>query len=415
MMKESEIEGEIDVSEINKSLYKTCKSICKIIVSNQISSGFLIKLYRGKNQFYCLMANKHFITKEMIKKKETIDIFYNNEKNKKVIKLDNEERYIKDYTDLGIEVLIIEIIEKDNINEDSFLLPDLEYINGYEKYKNKEIYIPQYLGNEELNYSKGKIKEINKYEFSYSSNTNKGASGSPIFIEGRKKVIGIHKQDAKDNGDNYGIFIGPIIELLNKENSITQGKIVFNENGNYYIGHIFNGTAHGKGIIYYKNGSILYEGDFVNGKYEGNGKEIYENGTYYIGQFLNVFRHGKVVLYYQNNSILYEGDFDNDIFEGNGKLIYENGNYFIGQFMNGLAHGKGKAYNKYGSIVYEGDFANDKFEGNGKEIYDNGNYYIGQFLNGLKHGKGTIYNKNGSILYKGDFVNDHRKSNCLIF
>ena len=42
-------------------------------------------------------------------------------------------------------------------------MPDMEYINGYEKFENKEIYITQYPGGEELSYSKGKIKEINKY------------------------------------------------------------------------------------------------------------------------------------------------------------------------------------------------------------------------------------------------------------
>lgn len=28
---------------------------------------------------------------------------------------------------------------------------------------------------------------------------------------------------------------------------------------------------HGRGTLYFKNGTIQYEGDFVNGKYEGYG------------------------------------------------------------------------------------------------------------------------------------------------
>ena len=277
--------------------------------------------------------------------------------------------------------------------------------------KNKEIYIPQYQEGEGLSCSKGKIKEINNYKFSHLSNSKKGSSGSPIFMEGRIKVIGIHMH-SEDKYENYGFFIGPIIDLL-KKNIETYVKMI-HESGNYYIGQWVNGLAHGKGTIYYKNGSILYDGDFVDGKYEGNGRENYENGTHYIGQFLGGYRHGKGVMYYNNGSILYEGDFANDIIEGNGKLIRENGTYYIGQFLNGLAHGKGVMYTKNGSVLYEGDLVNDKFEGNGKEIYDNGNYYIGQFLNGYKHGKGTLYNKDGKILYKGNFVNDHYNK-CLIF
>ena len=414
MMKERENESEIDDPEINKCFQKVCKSICKIVISNKIDSGFLIKLYRGNNPFYCLMTNEHAITKEMIELKETIEIYYDNGNIRKEIKIDTEERYIKDYKNLEIDALIIEILEKDNINKDYFLLPDLEYINGYENYINKEIYIPQYSEGGDLNYAKGKIKEINNYEFSHLSNSKKNSSGNPIFIKGSIKVIGISKQSVENNSENYGNFIGSIIELLKKENLEEYVKMI-HENGNYYIGPWVNGSANGKGTIYYKNGSILYEGNFVEGKYDGKGKENYENGTYYIGQFLGGFRHGKGVLYYKNRSILYEGDFANDIFEGNGKLIHENGNYYIGQFSKGLAHGKGTVYCKNGSILYEGDFANDKFEGNGKEIYDNGNYYIGQFLNGYKHGKGIEYNKNDSILYKGDIFNNHRKSNCLIF
>jgi len=42
----------------------------------------------------------------------------------------------------------------------------------------------------------------------------------------------------------------------------------------------------------------MYEGDFINGEIEGNGKYIFENGNYYIGQFKNDLRNGKGILYY---------------------------------------------------------------------------------------------------------------------
>ena len=72
-----------------------------------------------------------------------------------------------------------------------------------------------------------------------------------------------------------------------------------------------NGNKHGKGIIYYKNGNIKYEGDFINDKYEGNGKYIYESGYYYICEWLNGNRYGKGIIYYKNGNIRYEGDFIN--------------------------------------------------------------------------------------------------------
>ena len=53
----------------------------------------------------------------------------------------------------------------------------------------------------------------------------------------------------------------------------------------------------------FKNGDIKYDGDFVNGKREGNGKYIYEDSEYYIGQWLNDKRHGKGKEYYKNGDI----------------------------------------------------------------------------------------------------------------
>ena len=69
-----------------------------------------------------------------------------------------------------------------------------------------------------------------------------------------------------------------------------------------------NGLQHGKGKEYYKNDNIIYDGDFVNDKYEGNGKLIFENGEYYFGQWLNGLQHGKGKEYYKNGNIKYDGD-----------------------------------------------------------------------------------------------------------
>ena len=55
----------------------------------------------------------------------------------------------------------------------------------------------------------------------------------------------------------------------------------------------------------------MYDGEFVNDKFEGNGKYIYENGEYYIGQWLNDHRHGKGIKYYKNGNIKYDGEFVN--------------------------------------------------------------------------------------------------------
>ena len=42
----------------------------------------------------------------------------------------------------------------------------------------------------------------------------------------------------------------------------------------------------------------MFDGYFINGKFDENGKYIFENGRYYIGQFKNGLRNGKGKLYY---------------------------------------------------------------------------------------------------------------------
>ncbi len=135
------------------------------------------------------------------------------------------------------------------INEDYFLLPDLEYLYGYEQYEKKEIFIPQFPGGGQLSSSKCRIGEIYNNIFSHSASTKHWPSGSPIFLSRTIKVIGIHKGGKNYEKRNFGIFIGPIIESLkndedkNKyEKNEGKGEYIC-ENGEYYIGQNLNGLS----------------------------------------------------------------------------------------------------------------------------------------------------------------------------
>ena len=72
----------------------------------------------------------------------------------------------------------------------------------------------------------------------------------------------------------------------------------------------------------------MYEGDFVNDKYEGNGKYIWEDGDIYIGQFKNGLRNGKGTYYniaekYRNPCIDYLGQFEVGSINGEEAYCYE--------------------------------------------------------------------------------------------
>ena len=61
-----------NIRPINSCLYDVCPSICKIIFSNTIGTGFFIKLYKSDKSLFLLMTNEHIITKDMIKKKKKL-------------------------------------------------------------------------------------------------------------------------------------------------------------------------------------------------------------------------------------------------------------------------------------------------------------------------------------------------------
>ncbi len=226
--KKDEREDEImikkhNIEEIDMDLYGVVNSICKIIINlpNNIrifGSGFLIKLYKNINPLFCLMTNEHVIKKTYIEQNQSIEIYYHNQAKNIKIKLDKKERFIRDFRDIDLDVIIIEILSKDNIKEDYFLLPNIDYINKYNNLINSKIYIPQFPELEKLSNSKGKIIKINKNEFSHDACTKQGSSGSPILLQNTKNVIGIHKQGCPSKNENYGDFIFPILNLLEKEN-----------------------------------------------------------------------------------------------------------------------------------------------------------------------------------------------------
>ena len=152
-----------DLNPIN-NIMEIGKSICKIITSKSLGTGFLIKLNKKNKQFYCLMTNEHVIKQNMISNKETIKVFYDNQRKNFELELDKNERFIQDFLYLGLDVTLIEILPKDNISDDYFLLPNLEYINGYKQFENKKIYIFQFPEGGNLSYSVGIIKNVNSYK-----------------------------------------------------------------------------------------------------------------------------------------------------------------------------------------------------------------------------------------------------------
>ena len=200
------------------------------------------------------------------------------------------------------------------------------------------------------------------------------------------------------------------------------------------------------------NDELIYEGEYLNGKRNGKGKE-YDNGyLIFEGEYLNGNRWNGYE-YDGYNNILYELKNGNGIlknfncglfkFEGvylNGQkkgkgMEYSNSGYllFEGEYLNGKRHGRGKEYDKKGKLIFEGEyFKKNRWTGKGYDglnniIYElkNGKGYVkeyeesklrfeGEYLNGQKNGKGKEY-YNGKLIYEGEYLyNDRRSGNFFI-
>ena len=389
-------------------------SICTIKIQKNSETitgiGFLLKFYIDKEMFYCLISSENRICKN-IKNIDLISVNYGQSKTSN-IKLNTTGRYKSIFNEY-LEVTIVEITDEDGISEDYFLFPEEDIRNN--KLINYQIKLPILLDGNKIIINQVSIEIINNLKFKFSCYMEKNSSsGSPIFLKDSEDVLGIHKIENLNRIDNYGYFIYPIIEKIEGEmrkrrnhGKYENGKYTWDD-GKYYEGELKNNMPHGKGKKYYRNGKILYEGDFINGKFDGKGKYIYDDGEYYEGDFKKGLRNGEGTEYYSNEKINYEGYFIKDKYEGEGKYIWEDGTYYIGHWKNGLRNGKGKQYNSSGNVIYEGIYCDDKIDGFGKYFWENGEYYEGRFKEGQLHGYGKNYYSNGNIKYEGHFKHGER-------
>ena len=188
-----------------------------------------------------------------------------------------------------------------------------------------------------------------------------------------------------------------------------------------FDGEYLNGIKNGKGKEYYKNGQLVFEGEYlydhklrgkyyINGilEYEGeylykrkyNGKGYDENGNI-IYELIN--GNGKVKEY-KSKKLKFDGEYLNGRKSGEGKEYNWNGSLlFEGEYKNGKRW-NGKGYDGKNNIVYE--LKNGK--GYLKEYYFNRLVFEGEYVNGQKNGKGKEYDWVGNVIFEGEYLNGVR-------
>eukprot|EP00252_Welwitschia_mirabilis_P020641 TRINITY_DN5097_c0_g1_i1.p1 TRINITY_DN5097_c0_g1~~TRINITY_DN5097_c0_g1_i1.p1 ORF type:complete len:483 (-),score=59.70 TRINITY_DN5097_c0_g1_i1:611-2059(-) len=172
---------------------------------------------------------------------------------------------------------------------------------------------------------------------------------------------------------------------------IREGVEVFS-NGDVYEGEFHQGKFSGSGVYYYYvNGR--YEGDWVDGKYDGYGVETWARGSRYRGQYRQGLRHGYGVYRFYTGDV-YAGEWTNGQSHGCGVQTCEGGSRYVGQFKCGVKHGLGYYHYRNGD-TYAGEYFADKMHGFGVYNFANGHRYEGAWHEGKRQGLGMYTFRNG--------------------
>ena len=170
--------------------------------------------------------------------------------------------------------------------------------------------------------------------------------------------------------------------------------------GAIYRGGFQGALLHGKGEYVAKN--FRYEGEFREGRKEGQGTYVWANGNRYEGPFAADAPNG-VGKYSFANGDVYTGEIRDGALTGRGTYVSKSGDALEGTFVNGTIQGVGTQRFASGDR-YEGEFKDGRASGKGRYLGADGHRVEGEFVDGLPHGKGVHSFANGDR-YEGDI--DH--------
>lgn len=161
----------------------------------------------------------------------------------------------------------------------------------------------------------------------------------------------------------------PFSKIIFSSDSYMWGNhVVVKDNDTTYSGDFLFGKFHGQGKYFTEDGNV-YEGGWKNGKMDGNGRYTWTDGTVYDGEWKDGKKDGKGRYIWADGTV-YDGEWKDDKKDGKGRYTWTDGSVYDGEWRDGKKDGKGIYFNKDGR--YEGVYKDDLRDGRGVFITENG-------------------------------------------
>ena len=298
--KESKIEDHGNVipkSEIF-NIFKKESAMCKIVYENidkgllesGHGSGFFCEIEGNFPIKYALFTNNHVLNETNLEIGKIIKFKYfdskksNNSNNiiEKSIKLTIDR---KTFTNEELDYTCIEIFKSDGIHNFFKIEPHILFHESKNSsiFKEYEIFILQFLNENEISFSNGKIKNIKDNTIYHLCSTEPGSSGSPIIIRDKNNkdnyVIGLHKASySKGNINlNLGVTFDSILDniLKIKINEISCVYVPDKDKKEIYLMHDYNRNI--SEFVQEKNKEIYLQAKNLNKSIFENNIELYVN------------------------------------------------------------------------------------------------------------------------------------------
>jgi hypothetical protein len=304
---------------------------------------------------------------------------------------------------------IFKLEEDDSIIENNFL--DISNSNCFDKFKSNKKNLSENNSDNLINNNDDIIKDgesiskitiKNSFKSTESFNFNEELENSRKIFRLKSENLNLKKDKKIVQNEKSP---NELSELCNLKGDI--GKFIFPD-GSTYLGEIEGDKTNGFGIFYSSNKDI-FKGIWKNDVACGIGG--YKSKEFSLmGYWENNKQNSFGIYFIKKSKTYYEGEFNNGKKEGNGILLIDNGKY-EGVFKNDKINGIGSFYFK-DERIYHGEWVDNKMEGIGLLKWNDGRKYEGYFKDNKKEGFGVFYSDNK--IYYGNWKNSRLEGDVII-